>query len=284
MLKTDKQVIEQFKLLRSDEIAPAGPNFSDLVWAKVGHSSQSVFTPNSIFAVGVLCALLFVLVWNYNHAPSVSRKNLSEPVPIVGAMLEISPDLTHQVKSVVEEGDLLATGPEGQMTFFLPGVGYFHAAPESKMEIKKARYDANTGGFQYEISLQEGTLYSRLSKLESGASLNYFTDYGTVSVTGTDLLLNVKKETGLAVEVLNGEVKVISSKEPDYSKEVKEGFGALISPNTSGSLLVTELEGARLAAIKEEFTDIFKSSRSTSQQNGSNHIRILSHQEMRWKK
>jgi hypothetical protein len=294
MIKTDKETEQRLKLLRADaDVLPADdPGFSALVWARVSHSPHSVFTLTPVYALTALSAVLFLLFWIYYQPVPVSEKPVFEDIPIVGAMLDVSPDLTAQAKTIVEEGDFLATGPDGQITFFLPGAGYFHLMEDSKIEIKKARRFAVPGtavpgtimGFQYDLFLETGALYSKLEKLETGSALKYLTPHGQASVLGTDFLLSVKKDFGTGIQVLNGVVKVTHKNDPDAPRDVQSGFEALISPNLAGTLLVTELEGAKLAELKDTFTDIFKGSREPSKRNTSNNFRILSHREMKWEK
>ena len=283
MIKNDKETEEYLKLLRKDAYPePVEPGFSELVWAQVSNPTPPLFTFSPMYSLAAFSIVLFFLVWIYNQSFPVPHRDISREVPIVGTVLETSPNLVNQVKRMVEEGDLLATG-SGQMTFFLPGVGYFHAGAQSKIQIKKARHESKTSGFQYELFVEEGVLYSKLSKLDAASSLNYLTPYGTASVLGTDFLLNVKKDSGAAIEVLNGVVKVASANHPQDYRDVQSGFNALLSPNANGTLLVTELEGSRLAELKDEFTEIFKGSRQDSRRNTSN-FKILSQQEIRWKK
>ena len=288
-LKTDQEVIGQIKLLNEDSFSePIDSRFPDLVWAKVENSPQRIFALKPAYAViGLSMIFVFILWVQFYGQFTPSKEPLATEIPIMGSIIEKNGDPLQGEKSSVEEKDFLSTGAKDQITFFLPGVGYFHLAPESKVEIRKARHVAVPGtvpaasGFQYELFLEEGRLYSQLSKLDSASSLNYLTHFGTVSVSGTDLLLNVEKDSGLSVEVLNGDVMVASSKEPEVYKNVKEGFGALISPHTNGTLLVTELKGMRLAELREQFTQIFKGSIDKHGGQDSSKFRIVSYKELK---
>ena len=287
-LKTDQEVIGQIKLLNEDSFSePIDSRFPDLVWAKVEarHAAPLQFTLKPVYAVIGLSMIFVLILWVQFYGQfTPSKEPLATEIPIMGSIIELFGNA-----SIIEEGDFLTAGPEGQITFFLPGVGYFHLAQDSKVEIRKARHVAvpgtvlgeGAGGFQYELFLEEGGLYSQLSKLDSASSLNYLTHFGTVSVSGTDLLLNVEKDSGLSVEVLNGDVMVASSKEPEVYKNVKEGFGALISPHTNGTLLVTELKGMRLAELREQFTQIFKGSIDKHGGQDSSKFRIVSYKELK---
>ena len=292
-LKTDQEVIGQIKLLNEDSFSePIDSRFPDLVWAKVEarHAAPLQFTLKPVYAVIGLSMIFVLILWVQFYGQfTPSKEPLATEIPIMGSIIEKNGDPLQGEKSSVEEKDFLSTGAKDQITFFLPGVGYFHLAQDSKVEIRKARHVAvpgtvlgeGAGGFQYELFLEEGGLYSQLSKLDSASSLNYLTHFGTVSVSGTDLLLNVEKDSGLSVEVLNGDVMVASSKEPEVYKNVKEGFGALISPHTNGTLLVTELKGMRLAELREQFTQIFKGSERKLSEESTSKLRIVSYREMK---
>jgi hypothetical protein len=318
-LNNEEEVVRTLSLLNADASPDSGSGFVSLVWASVEKTHPAFFprlTP--AFALIILSVAFCLILWfHFDDLLKRPSKSASEETTIRGTILEMSAGVR---SASIEEGDRLVTTAESHITFFLPGAGYFHLAPESRIELRKSRYsqysqskrspgfppngtagppiflEENMGyvsvdkestgqpsGYHYELFLEEGSLYSKLSKFESGTALNYLTSFGGARVSGTELLLNVEKDSGLSVEVLDGEVMVVSSREPEVNKNIKEGFKALISPHANGTLLVTELEGSRLAELNEQFTQIFGDSEKKYARDTSN-FRIVSYKEMRSKK
>ena len=263
MLQTAKEVEGQLKLLQNGSFSNTrDPHFANLVWFKISEASpESVIHFKPAHAVVTLSIALLILIWSYFQPVRVSMGPVSE-VPIVGAILNVNSPMNNQFKPTVEEGNLFTTGAEETISFFLPGAGYFNLAENSKAEIRKARQNPKTGGFHYELYLEEGELYSRLIKLNSASKLNYFTPSGAASVFGTDFLLSVKKDASTSVEVLDGAVDVQSLERQDQKERVFEGSQALISPNLGGNLLLTEIKGPQLAELREKFIRIFEGSDS----------------------
>lgn len=118
--------------------------------------------------------------------------------------------------------------------------------------IRKPASDRTRTGslVHFEFFLEQGKLYSRLEDLEMGSVLQYRTPYATARVFGTDFLLSVNKDDGVLVEVLGGTVELGAT-------QVEKGRRALISPDSKGTLLVTELGPEQQMKLKEDFERVF---------------------------
>ena len=234
----------------------------NLVWEKASKPvPPTAFFARPAVAFALSAVVLIYGLWALQRFILIPEKSahLNGISSVRGVVLEVGGAMAKGMNPDVQEGDRFVTDESSELTFFFPGTGYFHLAKNSRLSIQAARQELDEKHFRYELSLEQGALYSKLSKLESGTVLQYRTSYGLARVVGTEFALEVKKNDGMAINVLKGTVEVSSVPKPEQASvsSVQAGFRGFISASQENVISIQELKDEQKVKLQETFEHIF---------------------------
>ena len=106
------------------------------------------------------------------------------------------------VKTRLEAGDVIATGPGGALEIALPTGSTLRLGSNSKLTLQ----DEPQGSFRARLSL--GNLWAKVVKLVGGSRFEVETQNGVAGVRGTEFRVNAQASGQAMVRVYEGKVQV----------------------------------------------------------------------------
>lgn len=149
-----------------------------------------------------------------------------------------------KIEDSLKYGDEIETGEEGRAQISFKS-SFISIGPNSYFSIEK---EEEKGLLITKLTLEEGSIRSRIIDLDSNERYHVETEKGTVVVTGTDFVTSVGGEGELKVSVMKGSIDLQSEGAATQPVGAMETVGMLDGPATP-PLPMTE---ADVSAVKAE--------------------------------
>lgn len=265
-------------------------NLTELIRRRVEQPVLPVLTVfRPVFATAFVLAVVGALLWGLRVADNLPFKNRQESrfsareIDVHSIIVGRSGGGLEMQKLEINPGDSIVTDTQSSLTVYFPKAGYIHLPKETNFLLSEGKQNVDTGRMSYAFLVADGSLYAKLPEFEPGSLLTVKTPAGFVRVTGTDFLLDVKKDGSTSVSVLSGSVETGPIRKPEEARVVKSGFHALILSDSDGTLLMSELKAEEQLKLKAEFERVFGETvahdRDLSQKKRERNIKILQRED-----
>ena len=196
----------------------------------------------------------------------------------------ITTDKLYTKEAILMNGMMLETGKDGKVDMQFQTGSQLRIGPSSRIKLENAQVLTGENFSQTLIRLDQGSLYTKVNRLEQGSSFSLITPTATASVRGTDFLTKVEGSES-TVLVQDGSVAVTDDA---FSKEevVEGGNKAEVA---GGDVEVKPLDdddkkelneyGADIQGITEQGRDQINSIMQTFEENKAQIMKAIEDQK-----
>jgi hypothetical protein len=117
------------------------------------------------------------------------------------------------LKSQVEEGDRVRTGPEGRAEIEFQAHNVLRLAPSTTLRLDRLAQEEQDAALRVDLNLESGELWAELNGLEEEDEFSVGSKVMGAAITGTGLRISVNEQQETILAVLHGEVRVAADRE-----------------------------------------------------------------------
>lgn len=116
------------------------------------------------------------------------------------------------LRSRVEEGDRVRTGPEGRAEIQFRSRNLVRLAPSTTLRLDRLVHEEQEAGLRVDLQLERGELWAELEDLEDEDEFTLGSKVMGAAITGTGLRMRVDEGEETVLSVLHGEVRVAADR------------------------------------------------------------------------
>jgi hypothetical protein len=143
------------------------------------------------------------------------------------------------LRSRVEEGDRVRTGPKGRAEIEFQSRNVLRLAPATTLRLARLAEEEHEQALKVDLELEQGDIWAELEGLEDEDDFTIRSQVMGAAITGTGLQLSVNEERETVLTVLHGEVRVAAD------AAALAGGARPISVDSLGALLRAPAPAAR---------------------------------------